>query len=368
MFNYKTTLGSTLDPLSRDVLYYSLDQLDDARFYRRPSSSRRAAQVANFLLERRIKNLRKQYDYIRLWFSGGKDSMLALNTAIKHGVFIDEIVVIRRQCRNGPDLWSQYSQSLEIQHALDYLDRVKSNLSDTKISVIDIDDPHHESIFEDPEWYRNTTEWFFNIGYSMNMFYRYINPEFHLLENITARCDLCGAAVPRVVYDNNIGCWKFNFVDSVFVTAHGGGSSDTVFEDFLITAGDPILLEFFVNSIIDDIEFQYSQTGIFDTDKKLSSGDYQRLTRDRSAIYKTPQIINYQQFQFDKECFNIEYPSDDFFWRVDPGYKVLYDLVNRYYQTPIPRCLQLYSNTPWDIIKNKLNNRTFTKTWNLNRR
>lgn len=346
--------------------YYSLGRLDDELFYRRPTKNLEQSKiVADFLLKNRIKQLRRKYGYIRLWFSGGKDSTLALNSAIRHNVHIDEIVVIRRTCKNGPDLYPDYAQIHEIDHAINYLNSVKSSIPNTKISIVELDDPQHESIFEDPNWYRYTTEWFFNIGYSMNMFYRYVNRQFKILDDVENRCDLCGAAVPQVFYDNSIKQWSFNFIDAVFVTAHGGLSNNTVFEDFLIAEDSPQLLNFFVNTIIDDIELKYHSTGIFDVEHCVSPGEYQRITRDRSTLYNTEIIGNYNRFQFKKEIGTIQFPSDDYFWQIDPAPKGFNDIINRWSQNPIPRCLQLYINSPWDQIKIAQENRRYTKTWNL---
>ena len=69
-------------------------------------------------------------------------------------------------------------------------------------------------------------------------------------------------------------------------------------------------------------------------------------------------------FQLKKET-DFEPPSNDFFWKVDLGAKAINDLMNRYVQDPMPRCLRLYMDSPWDTIKTRLERRMFTKTWTL---
>jgi hypothetical protein len=370
-FQYYTGDNYTIDPFV-DSLYYSLGKLDNYNFRRNKKlSSKNSEFVADYFLKTRIHQLRNKYKYIRLWFSGGKDSTLALESAIKYQVHIDEIVIVKRTCERGPNLYPEYAQSNEINEAIKYINNVKHLIPDTKISIVTIDDPHHESILENPDWYTKTTEWFFCMSYSMNMFYRYTNPKFNILEDVPDRCDLCGAAVPSVFYNNEINRWQFNFVDAVFVTAHGGFAANTVFEDFLITEDYPQLLEFFVNSIANDIIKQYDETGVFDVDSNLHPnmhpGEYQRLTRDRSPLYRSLQ--NFKNFQFNKglEGVTIEIPSDHIVWSVDPQPKSRYELLNRYYQNPVPKCFDLYANvTPWHLIMPKMKNRQFTKTWTLN--
>jgi hypothetical protein len=44
------------------------------------------------LYRRRAQQLRDQYDYLVLWYSGGADSDAALNSFVDNGIFIDEIV------------------------------------------------------------------------------------------------------------------------------------------------------------------------------------------------------------------------------------------------------------------------------------
>ena len=108
-FLYRTDDDYSLDAFSKGQ-YYSIGSLDQRQFERRVMLTKDQSKLlANHLLKTRIKNLRDKYSYIRLWFSGGKDSTLALQTAIKNNVFIDEIVVIKRVCKRGPNLYPEFS-------------------------------------------------------------------------------------------------------------------------------------------------------------------------------------------------------------------------------------------------------------------
>ena len=55
--------------------------------------TRPLAESFEDLIVERLLQLRKKYNYLRLWFSGGKDSRIILDTAIKQGIQIDEIII-----------------------------------------------------------------------------------------------------------------------------------------------------------------------------------------------------------------------------------------------------------------------------------
>lgn len=361
-FQYRVEDKFTLDPLA-NVDYYSLGSIDDFEFRRRKIPVINNSKImAEHLLKNRINNLRKKYQYIRLWYSGGKDSTLALHTAIKNNVLIDEIVLMRRVCKNGLNLYPEYAQTVEMDQAILYLNSIKHQIPKTKISVVETDDEHHESIFTNADWYRFTSDWHFQISYTMNMFYRYVNPKFQLLEEVADRCDLCGSGVPNIWFNNSINKWQFSFVDAVFVTSHSGAALNTVFEDFLVSDDDPLLLEFFINTIADSFEQEFKGRDIIKP--AVSPVEQYRKIRDRSSLYST--LENYNIFQFEKAVAPYTPPTDHIFWKIHYSVKGFNDMINRYYQSPMPKCFDLYMNqTPWDLIEQHAKKRVSTKTWTL---
>ena len=329
-----------LDPLT----YYSIgEKFDNFRFCRYTPEPGQA----DAFLEKRIRQLREKYDYIRLWFSGGKDSTLVLSTAIKHNVHIDEIVIYRRFCKNNLGLMTEFHQSHEIEgSAIRYLSSMKGKLTKTKISFIDVDDDEIVVPFRDPNWYTYTNEYFLCITYSPNMFYRYLNPAFKILTEPDNRVDLCGGGAPAVWHGTGNDNWHFCFSDANFVTVHSSPDGSSRYEDFLTSDDMPELTEFYVNTIIES----YIKDGL--TNETWTPGDssqLQRQVRDRSDLYHS--LKNYNGFQFPKNKVSV--PYTEYFWQVDQGSKkALYDLVNRYHQNPMPECLRLYiENTDWDAIK-----------------
>lgn len=87
------------------------------------------------LLRQRAQELRDRYSYIRLWFSGGSDSVTALNAFINNNIHLDEIII---------NVWLDYehadplrSANKEITLAADpYLKSIEDKLINTKITKI----------------------------------------------------------------------------------------------------------------------------------------------------------------------------------------------------------------------------------------
>jgi len=324
--------------------YYSLGEKFDNFAFKRYTP---APSQSSLFLERRMRQLRDKYSYIRLWFSGGKDSTLALSTAVKYGIYIDEIVIYRRFCKNGAGWLSEYHQAHEIEgSAIKYLSSIKDNLTKTKITFIDVDDKELEIPFRDPLWYTYTNEYFFSITYTPNMFYRYLNPAFELLSEPDNRVDLCGGGAPAIWQNTTTKNWHFCFSDTNFVTVHSSPNESSRYEDFLASDDMPELTEYYVNTVIES----YIKDNITsETWSKINSPQLQRQVRDRSELYES--LKNFNGFQFPKTPVTIDFK--EYFWQVDPGSKkTWYDLINRYHQNPMPRCLKFYiENTDWDAIK-----------------
>lgn len=362
-FHYVANGKNIVDPIAAkkadsDVYYSMGESFDNYAFRRVDPDPAKAAE----LLEQRIRQLRGKYKYIRLWFSGGKDSTLALATAIKYNVHIDEIVIVRRFCKKNLGLYTQFHQAREIEgSAIKYLESVKDKISKTKISFVDLDDKQFAVPFKDPLWYTYTNEYFFSITYTPNMFYRYLNPKFKILKEPKNRVDLCGAGTPAVWQNQDTEQWQFCFSDTNFVTVHSSPVGDSQYEDFLLTDEMPELAEYYVNTVIESYVADKVKSENWD---RNNSPQLQRTVRDRTNLYE--DLKDFKGFQFPKTPIQI--PMNEYFWKATLGSpKAFYDLVNRYYQNPIPKCLKLYiENTDWQAIKaHRDSGWITTKVWNL---
>jgi hypothetical protein len=193
------------------------------------------------------------------------------------------------------------------------------------------------------------------------MFYRYLNPKFKILTEPKSRVDLCGAGAPAVWQEQSTNQWHFSFSDTNFVTVHSSPSGDSQYEDFLFTEDMPQLAEYYVNTVVDS----YIADGIETEEWRWdNSPQLQRSVRDRTPLYN--EVKNYKGFQFPKTI--IEIPFKETFWHWFPMHaKSYYDLVNRYLQTPMPKCLRRYiENTDWVSIKHHRDTgRILTKIWKL---
>lgn len=344
-----------LKKMHRDV-YFSLGREFDNYQFRRFSVTQEQVDHA---VEARVKDLRKRYKYIRLWFGGGKDCTLALLSFIKHKVKIDEIVIARRCCKNTMGLYSEFDPLIEIdKSAVEKIKSLQNQLPGTVITILDIDDREFEAVFETPLWYLETTEWFFSVAYLPKIFHKFVNPKLNILSYYTDTCELVGSAIPFVSYSREENLWVFGYNSAGF-NPIGPSTELTNFEDFLVTDNDPSLVEFHVNSIIDD----YEQTDQLPNYSK-NIRQHERSVRDRSLLYKN---IVFDEFQFSKNDLEVDFPTDDYFWRAGQSSRTFYEMINRFYQQPMARSLELYiKNANWKLIEQyRKNNGIATKAWKM---
>lgn len=100
------------------------------------------------LCELRAKQLRDQYSYIKLYFSGGADSTTMLNSFLRTNTYIDEIVVFRFSL---VDKFDCQSNSEANEYAIPYLKNI--NLSNTKIKILDIGSEYFSELFSDDKFF-----------------------------------------------------------------------------------------------------------------------------------------------------------------------------------------------------------------------
>lgn len=85
-------------------------------------------------LERALK-LREKYKYLKLYFSGGSDSITVLNTFIKNNIHIDEIVNWKRSLGSFQKLDPNIENELS---AIPYLNYIQHSIPKTKITIENI--------------------------------------------------------------------------------------------------------------------------------------------------------------------------------------------------------------------------------------
>lgn len=92
------------------------------------------SQSLDQLLKERAQELRDSYRYLRLWVSGGSDSMTALNSFIKNNIYVDEIVM---HLYDNDELNSSpiFMKKAVIDVAIPFIQKNFDQLKNTKITV-----------------------------------------------------------------------------------------------------------------------------------------------------------------------------------------------------------------------------------------
>jgi len=172
------------------------------------------------LYRQRAQQLRDQYDYLSLFFSGGADTTKKLQTFISNGIFLDEIVMYRpARIINKANNYDTSAINLysEIEFAaIPYLQKYMKDHR-TKIRFIDMDTAL-EKFFQDP----NFPTYFANVHqYSALQINKIaLLATDQLWNNLYSRdvkvCHIVGQDKPRVFYVN--GEYICNFYDDSMKT------------------------------------------------------------------------------------------------------------------------------------------------------
>lgn len=322
-------------------------KLEDFKF------ERGYAKDIDYWLKERLLRLRKKYGYIRLFFSGGKDSLIILQQVIKHNIFIDEIVYVLEDANFNVPLFPQFNGNVEtLSQGEEYLKKVQGQLPRTKITKLVLLEEHYQHKYKDPNWIHKSCLYPFLIHRPELSFWENINPEFKLLEDIEDRCDLIGGSIPHYWYNTEIAKWQFCYVNTqMFNSMHATG------EDFFASDDCPELLNAFVEDMTINLEKQHLYPSRF------SLGD-SRQRRSYSSIFDF-DIINIDK-EIPKKEYNLifkatEHPS----WYFQ-DYKSFFLLINRL--NPFKKSVDFYLNgTDWNLVleSEKLPG-LITKTFTIN--
>ena len=88
------------------------------------------------LYAQRAHQIREQYDYIVIWYSGGADSHNVLQSFIKNNIFVDEIAQFHSH--DGDKTWDSYLNAEVEKVAIPVTQELLSAMPGTKHRVVDL--------------------------------------------------------------------------------------------------------------------------------------------------------------------------------------------------------------------------------------
>jgi hypothetical protein len=193
-------------------------------------------QTMESLLKERALELRGTYKYLRLWLSGGSDSMTALHAFVSNNIPVDEIVVHiydNDDINNNP----VFNRRPLIDVAIPYLHQWREQLKNTKITIYRSDLNTLAAWHTDPNFHGEINHIDGAIE-SLGSQLRLPTTGAMLTiddPKISPWCDILGGTKARVCLRN--GLWYMYFADSALLS----GSLATTSEDFFISKNNPHL-------------------------------------------------------------------------------------------------------------------------------
>ena len=272
------------------------------------------------LYKHRAQQLREQYDYIVLYYSGGADSTNALHAFVDNNIFIDEIVMhlpeAVKTTLNGEDT-SNLNYYSEVEYAaVAHLKKYKNSLHpDTKISIKDFSKTGLELL--------NKEDWFDTsplcLSVSISGILRQITQEYDgyhlkLQEKDKSIAYVLGIDKP-LVYFNGIDYFCYFMDTSTYhyitpVDFNKSGINNVATEFFYWTPDMPEI----VIKQAQDIKRHCEQN----TWAKFMASE--ALTRHISEYRPVLHPVIYpdytcEQFQTEKPSTHIMRPMDNWFWQ-----------------------------------------------------
>lgn len=291
----------------------------------------------------RLLQLKKSNRYLRLWFSGGKDSLIVLKTAKKLNIKIDEIIVVKNWIL-GPHI--NIGSITEItDNAVYWVEQHRSELNGTKITYIDYTDAEYELVFKDPSWANLTNIWFLHIGWAPSMFYRFVEPVQQFLEPIEDRYDILGSTHPHIWWDDG---WHFTYIDMQFQQ-----HCYSTIEDFLSTPDFPELAHSYAKTVSRELDKLNIKLGKFQPLIAEKTNQRLRNVRDLVPSYQFP--IRETHSMFPKVWQDPWRPTDDLFWKANMTYKTTLSAMILFYENPRKKFFTDYlTKVDWNQINEEI--------------
>jgi len=192
-------------------------------------------QTLDELYDMRARELREQYDYVILSYSGGADTNNILESFIRQGLHIDEIVTnhITRATEKftilDPKNFSASNFAAEHQlQAIPRLQYIHDRLPKTKLTVLDVSDTVLDAIasINDVDWTLHRND-HLSVGQLFRYNYFYFSQLKKQFDKNLRICIITGADKPRTIIQSD-GSFNVFFTD----TAANIASIDVFNEDY----------------------------------------------------------------------------------------------------------------------------------------
>ena len=186
------------------------------------------------LAERRFNELRKKYDHIRFWYSGGKDSRFVLDLAEKINFKFDEIIFFEIVVFDNPEAKNLFVPDHYIKSG--------------KFKHIKLDADYYESFFSDINWYTKSLDRSINAPSYLENILQY-NKQQNFFQPSSNSVDLLGGITPLIWHEKT---WNFIFMDHHFDMMHVSPTT----ESFLISENVPEMYNLYIADIVTSMESQ----------------------------------------------------------------------------------------------------------------
>lgn len=213
---------------------FNPDQYDTANWEIEPEES------LDQLYDQRAAELRAQYDYVIISYSGGSDCHNVLMSFIRQGLHVDELVVHMFEKAIGGFSHLKKSDTSPVNvvhseyvfHTLPMLKEISKKIPNTKITIVDQSD-ELENFFtsaKDETWVLNRTEF---LGVLNCVKYNYLKDIRKLVDKTKNMVVILGTEKPRVVLKNDNYLY-FNLSDKGVNSGKSVIDNLSVFDDFNI--------------------------------------------------------------------------------------------------------------------------------------
>ena len=290
------------NPFRNQKFYNKLDAIDEAKraglgienlFYHWFPSVWKKVDVTIEPLEtyeelkkQRAQKLRERYKYIRLFFSGGSDSVTALNAFVKNGIHIDEIVSFNRG-GNRHFTWVDPDNEVKLS-ARAYLESIKDLIPNTKItykemSGKDIIEYNKSRTLEDKSFVAFGESSEFDIMPDQKIMY--LDSDRH------TTCNLEGGQKPVLFMYNNE--WYFGSFDS------NNNGFNHFAEDFFFDLEDPRLYLKTVHRLKNFVEITHATNKesfdrLFSQQNKIENRKMLLEVVGRDPVYHDVSLVKYK--------------------------------------------------------------------------